>query len=392
MKFKHSFFAVAALCAVVGLQAQNATDSGTSGSTAPSGTNGSNGMNGTNAMSGPNSATSSANATDSSSGAMGSSSASGATAPSGTNGSNGMNGTNAMSGPNSATNAANAGGVSSGMDSAASGSTAPSGTNGSNGMNGTNAMSGPNSSTSSANATGMSSGSANTTGTTTTGTTTTGAMGTNETTDTSGTTSSTTTTTTTTPYVPPAPAPASMPMAYQTQTMPPTRLEADVSAIYAFRMNTTGVSVDVGGTMNNNFLGFEYTYLNPRGNSYDPVAGRIKENENIDSYEAAYRYSAPLSWFSQPGQWSPVSFYIGGSAGVSYVQLKTIVPRYNFRTSDDDEGVFTAEGNAGVEWAVNRNWGVKVGYRYIYLDRVALYGQRANIDTGALEYGVSFKW
>jgi len=339
---------------------------------------------------------------------MGSSSASGSNAPSGTNGSNGMNGTNAMSGPNSQTNAANAGGMSGGMDSSstAAGSTAPSGTNGSNGMNGTNAMSGPNSSTSSANATGMSSGSANTTGTNTTGSST-GAMGTNETTDTttSNTTtttppyvppapadSTTTTTTTTTPYVPPAPAPASMPMAYQTQTLPPTHLEADVSAIYAFRMNTTGVSADIGGTMNNNFLGFEYTYLNPRGNYYDRVAGRIKQNETIDSYEAAYRYSAPLTWFAQPGQWSPVSFYLGGSAGVSYVQLKTIVPAYNFRTSDDDEGVFTAEGNAGVEWAVNRNWGVKVGYRYIFLDRVALYGQRANIDTGALEYGVSFKW
>jgi hypothetical protein len=45
-----------------------------------------------------------------------------------------------------------------------------------------------------------------------------------------------------------------------------------------------------------------------------------------------------------------------------------------------------------VEWAATRMVSVKVGYRYIYLRRVELFGNRANIDTGAAEVGVNMRW
>jgi opacity protein-like surface antigen len=171
------------------------------------------------------------------------------------------------------------------------------------------------------------------------------------------------------------------------------RWEADVEAAYAFRLRTTGIIADVGADVTPmHFLGFEYSYFNPKGSTTDAKAGTINSKEDISTYEFAYRFRMPLAQFSQNGMPSPVDFYAGISGGIGSVRLKTNVPSFGFRTTSEDDGVLSGSATAGLQWNITRNWGVKAGYRYIYLHHVNLFGTRGNIDTGVVEGGLNFRW
>jgi hypothetical protein len=170
-------------------------------------------------------------------------------------------------------------------------------------------------------------------------------------------------------------------------------MEVDVEAAYAFRLRTTGVIADIGSNVApGQFLGFEYSYFRPTGSSTDPRAGTINSKEYIDTYEFAYRYRMPLAQFSQGGQPSPVDFYAGLSGGLGTVSLHTTVPGFGFSSRSTDNAILSGSAVAGLEWNIDRNWGIKAGYRYIYMHDVNLFGSRGNIDTSVVEAGLNFRW
>jgi hypothetical protein len=191
---------------------------------------------------------------------------------------------------------------------------------------------------------------------------------------------------------PPPPSPNSSYAAPPPAAPPASWAEAEVDAEYAFRMRTWGLNAEIGAAVSpNHFLGFQYEYYGPRGTSFDRVAGPIHSREDIDTFEFAYRFRHPLAQFANGGIF-PLSLYAGASAGLANVTLRSSVPQYGFSTRDEDDGRFAAGAVAGLEWAATSRVSVKVGYRYIYLRHVELFGNRANIDTGALETGVNFRW
>lgn len=173
----------------------------------------------------------------------------------------------------------------------------------------------------------------------------------------------------------------------------PPGVEAEADAEYAFRMRTWGLNAEIGGDLGsrNSFLGFQYEYYGPRADDFAPF-GDIHSRENIDTYELAYRFTAPLSQYVPSGGLPPISLYGGLSAGIGTVQLRQNAPFLGFSTEDRDRGEFAAGGVIGLQWAAARNISVKAGWRYIYINRVRLFDERANIDTGAAELGVNFKW
>jgi opacity protein-like surface antigen len=170
-------------------------------------------------------------------------------------------------------------------------------------------------------------------------------------------------------------------------------LEADIEAAYAFRLRTTGIIADIGGNVApGQFLGFEYSHFQPKGSTTDARAGTINSKEYINTYEFAYRFRMPLSQFAMNGQVSPVDFYAGLSGGIGSVRLNTTVPAFGFQSRSQDDGVLSGSGVAGLEWNITRNWGLKTGYRYIYMHHVNLFGTRGNIDSSVLEAGLNFRW
>ena len=182
-------------------------------------------------------------------------------------------------------------------------------------------------------------------------------------------------------------------MASQGTDMNYLHLEADVEAAYAFRLRTTGVTADVGSNVApGQFLGFEYSHFQPTGHTTDARAGQINSKEYINTYEFAYRFRMPLAQFASNGQVSPVDFYAGLSGGIGSVRLNTTVPAFGFQSRSQDDGVLSGSGVAGLEWNITRNWGIKAGYRYIYLHHVNLFGTRGNIDTSVAEAGLNFRW
>lgn len=170
----------------------------------------------------------------------------------------------------------------------------------------------------------------------------------------------------------------------------PTWWQADVSAVYAFRMNTTGISADVGGnTFRNNFLGIEWTYFHPQEYDYDPLSGPIHTRQDLTTVQLEDRFTVPASNFG----WAiPVDFYVGGGAGVGLVDDYVTAPQYGYYRHGHDDGVFSANGEAGVRYNITPNVGVKVGYRYYYLNNVRFFGQSSNIDGSAIEYGLTFRF
>jgi opacity protein-like surface antigen len=184
------------------------------------------------------------------------------------------------------------------------------------------------------------------------------------------------------------------------QTMPSqgmdsnyAHLEVDAEIAYAFRLKTAGFIGDIGANVSPmHFLGFEYSHFHPTGHTTDARAGRINSKEDINTYEFAYRFRMPLAQFAQNGMVSPVDFYAGLSGGVGTARLTTYVPQYGFSSRSEDDGILSGSGTAGLQWNVNRNWGIKAGYRYIYMHHVNLFGTRGNIDSSVVEGGLNFRW
>ena len=176
-------------------------------------------------------------------------------------------------------------------------------------------------------------------------------------------------------------------------TMTPSWFRSDIEAVYGFRLKTTGVNVDAGASIApGNFIGLEYTYFHPTDSSNDAVNGTINSKETINILGATYRYSCPIGRFNDDWKGIPLRLYLGGGAGLADVKYNSSVPRYTYYTSDKDNDVFAWDASAGLEYWLTPNVGVKAGFRYVYLYHVVLYSQRGNIDTGAVEGGLTFRW
>lgn len=169
---------------------------------------------------------------------------------------------------------------------------------------------------------------------------------------------------------------------------PSSWLEAEADAEYAFRFKATGLNAELGaGVAPGQFIGFQFEYFNPwvgPGNAtFDSLPTPYPARETIETYEAAYRFTIRLPQ-------SPLSIYGGVSGGVGNVELRQNGPVFTVYNRDRDR--LAAGGVAGLQWALARYASVKVGYRYIFLDNVHLAGHHADIETGALEAGLNFRF
>lgn len=181
-----------------------------------------------------------------------------------------------------------------------------------------------------------------------------------------------------------------------------TGWQADLSTPYAFRWHTAGIVGDVGGLWFGNFLGGELSYYDAREHGYSwyqngTYTAKVPYREHIWTANLAYRYQFVLPLPGRAGEPAPLTGYVGGSAGLGWIDYYpggANAPLFaggpNF--SDDNKGRFDAQGVAGLQWAFTPNIGLKVGYRYIWLAKAHRFYDRTDIDSGALEAGLTFRY
>ena len=171
-------------------------------------------------------------------------------------------------------------------------------------------------------------------------------------------------------------------------------VQVDVSFPYAFHgWNTVGTSVAIGHSfLGNDFLGLEWTRFNPKPLVNYAGYGPVRVDEQIEAIQLAYRYSLPLLHLGVAGEKIPLGIYIGAGAGVGRV-------RQSIADSSATQSAFgsqlsatntelTGELLAGVQVGLGRNFGVRVGYRYVdTFNNVEQFGRGVNTDTKTLELG-----
>ena len=167
-----------------------------------------------------------------------------------------------------------------------------------------------------------------------------------------------------------------------------------ISLPYAFNWNALGVSGELGGLwMGQHFFGAEISYYGGDAQRYDvynpngTYAGHFYSDQDITTVDFAYRYFAPLSGY---GPHAPVSFYIGGSAGVGFVDYSNNGSAFGFH--NDATGTFTGEALAGLQFNPQPGVGIRIGYRYVFVNDAWRVDERVNLDSSALEASLSFRF
>jgi len=210
-------------------------------------------------------------------------------------------------------------------------------------------------------------------------------------------------------YIPPAP-PAPAAAAPQPPPPPPpppyygygynsgpqtTQLIGSVTGTYAFNWKAAGVSAELGGLLNDHhFFGGEVSYYDGDArnlyvyNANGSYAGRFSSSRQITTVDFAYKYFAPLGNVAPQ---SPVTFYIGASAGVGWVSESDTGAGYGFRNYNDN-GTFNGELNAGFQLNAGRNASFRLGWRYVNLSDVTDYNRNVDLDSSVLEAGVAFRF
>jgi opacity protein-like surface antigen len=176
-------------------------------------------------------------------------------------------------------------------------------------------------------------------------------------------------------------------------------LQADVSLLQAFHQaNTTGFSADFGESIaGRQFLGVEFTLFNPSFTYSYPVLGSAHVAERVESVQAAYRFSFPLTFTSGDRPYVPLEIYLGAAGGLGRVRQTLTLSSDAGGTSGTQlsaqETELCAELVAGLQFNFGKNLGVRAGFRYLdSINNVRLFNTDANTDTKALEAGVVFRF
>ncbi len=171
-------------------------------------------------------------------------------------------------------------------------------------------------------------------------------------------------------------------------------VQIEVSFPYAFHgWNTVGTSVAVGHSfLGNDFLGLEWTEFNPKPLVNYAGYGPVRVDEKIEAIQLAYRYSLPLLHLGIAGENLPLGIYFGAGAGVGRV-------RQSIADSAATQSAFgsqlsttntelTGELLAGIQLGLSKNFGFRLGYRYVdSFNNVRQFGRDVNTDTKTLELG-----
>jgi hypothetical protein len=182
-------------------------------------------------------------------------------------------------------------------------------------------------------------------------------------------------------------------------------LQADVTALYADHHESSGVSLDVGAAPTPPlFLGAEWTYLDP---AWTDASGGLPVHlsQEIDTFDAVARYTFTL-WrpgYAErapgPGFFFPsIDGYVGGGAGVATVWERRSAGAFGYPPfgwygfTDEDNGEFTGELAAGIQISLAPGASLKVGYRYVAVTNVRLFGATADIDKNVVEAGFNFRF
>jgi len=174
---------------------------------------------------------------------------------------------------------------------------------------------------------------------------------------------------------------------------PSLTLAGSIDFPYAFKWNALGVSGELGALWNHqHFFGGEISYYGGDYTHYrvfngTNFVGSFNSAPRVTTVEAAYRYLAPL-WTDQ-GR-TAVSLYVGGGAGVGFVDYTDGGAAFGFRGTTN--GAFTAEGVAGVQLNTWSGASLRLGFRYVDIADVWQLNHRGDFDSGAFEAGASFRF
>ena len=194
------------------------------------------------------------------------------------------------------------------------------------------------------------------------------------------------------PPPPPAPYYASAPVyPYQSDT----RVMGSVTLPYAFNWNAAGVSAELGGVLNqHHFFGGEVSYYDGNAQTFEvfnpngTFAGRFRSSREITTVDFAYKYFAPLMDLAPQ---SPVTFYVGASGGIGFVDYSNTGAAFGFSNHNND-GTFTGELVAGFQLNAGRDASFRLGWRYVTLSDVTAFNRDVDMDSSVLEAGVTFRF
>jgi len=193
---------------------------------------------------------------------------------------------------------------------------------------------------------------------------------------------------------PPPPPPPAYPYTGSviTDTSP---LVADVSLPYAFNFNNVGVVGDLGGMWRNSFFGAEISYYDAQPDHHNWYGGGYYGgyNENITTLNFAYRCYFPIPTLGYDPYGRNMGFYIGGAAGAGWADVHTgyfFYPGYGPNYYNSGTAQFDANGVAGFQFNFNHFVGLKIGYRYVWVDNSHLFYPNQRLSSSALEAGLAF--
>lgn len=201
---------------------------------------------------------------------------------------------------------------------------------------------------------------------------------------------------------PPAAAADSAPAAAPASAGP--TLAGDVLFPYAFRFNRFGFVGDAGGVIDGaHFVGLEFSYFDANPKPYawysntgagPAFGGDVPYRDDLYTLNAAYRYTTPIPVGGNPRL---LDFYVGGSMGVAWLEYTpygTYYPTFAGAPgwSRSDRGRLDLQGVAGFDVNFSRNVGLRLGYRYIYVNSANVFYTATRVDSGALEGGLTFRF
>jgi len=168
-------------------------------------------------------------------------------------------------------------------------------------------------------------------------------------------------------------------------------LAGAITLPYAFNWKAVGVSAELGGMWGpQNFFGAEISYYGGDAQRYavyhgSTYLGSFRSAQDVTTLDFAYRFYAPLA---PPGSFVPVWLYLGGDAGVGFVNYSNIPYGYGFYNNNDAD--FNGDLLAGLQFRIAPGAAFRLGYRYIYLNDAWRFNQSVNLDSSAIEASIAF--
>jgi len=166
-----------------------------------------------------------------------------------------------------------------------------------------------------------------------------------------------------------------------------------ISLPYAFNWDALGVSAELGGVWaGRHFFGGEVSYYGGDSRRYDvynagSYAGHFYSEQQVTTADFAYRYFAPLAG---SGPYPPIAFYVGGSAGIGSVTYSNSGSAFGFH--NDNVATFSGDLLAGFQFNPQPGVGLRLGYRYIYINDAWRFNQRVNLGSSAVEASIGFRF